>query len=177
MRAALVLPNVLATLLGALAILALLALVGQGAAGGPGGGAAAPAFRLATLDGGTVELDALRGRPALLYFFATWCPSCQLDLPQLDAAQREHAERGLAVMLIDLGESPGHVRAVVEGWGLERLPVALDDGAVALRYGVRTLPTTVFVGSDGTVRGAHAGPLAAAALEAGLARVLADPGR
>lgn len=172
-RAAPLVLSVVALLLGTLALLALVVPVSGSAMAGPRVGARAPDFRLAALDGGTVESQTLRGRPVVLYFFATWCPSCRFDLPMLDAVQGEHAGGGLVVLLVTLQSSQEHVRAFVDGWGF-RGPVALDgDGALARGYRVQALPTTFFVGRDGTLRAVHRGPLMNEALEAALAGILA----
>lgn len=170
--------RVAAYLLTALALLVSASLfwgyAGQGAThvAGPRVGSPAPDFRLRGLGGETVERRSLGDRPLVLYFFATWCPSCQFDLQLLDAKAREHDERSLGVVLVNLRESETHVRAFAEGWGLT-LPVALDrDGAVARRYEVTTLPTTFFVTREGILRSTHRGPLASADLEAALALIL-----
>jgi peroxiredoxin len=172
LRSAPLVASVLVLILGLLALRGTLASRSV-APVGPPLGAPAPDFRLATLDGEPIALSALRGRPVVVYFFATWCPSCQFDLPMLDAVQQDHARRGLVVLLVDVQDAPERVRSVVEGWRY-RGPVALDHtGAVARQYQLQTLPTTVFIAGDGTLRDLHRGALTHAALDAALARLLA----
>ena len=68
------------------------------AASGPAADATAALWllRLAQPDGGTLVLAERRGRPLLVNFWATWCPPCVRELPQIDQFAREQAARGLA---------------------------------------------------------------------------------
>ena len=74
----------------------------------------APDFALPTLEGGTVELNELRGRWVLVSFWATWCRYCVIQQPYLQAA---FEERGVEVEFIgiNLGESEQKVREHIKG--------------------------------------------------------------
>ncbi len=61
-------------------------------------GRAAPDFKLATLDGGAVDLASLRGKAVLLYVWFTGCPPCMKETPNLVALGRDFAGRGLAIV-------------------------------------------------------------------------------
>lgn len=56
-------------------------------------------------EGGEIEMAALRGRPLLLNFWATWCPPCLQEMPDLDRLQATHAARGLQVVGLALEEA------------------------------------------------------------------------
>jgi peroxiredoxin len=115
-------------------------------------GKAPPAFRLKALDGTTVASTALRGKVAVLNFFATWCGPCVGEMPELDKMYRQYASQGLCWYEIDEGESAQQVRSFIASKGLS-LPVLLDDSSVAgTAYGVLGIPQTVIVGADGRVR-------------------------
>ncbi len=95
------------------------------------------------------RLDAMRGRPLLLNFWASWCEPCRAEMPSLERLQQRHADDGLLVLAVNFRESDAAVRRFVEGTGL-RLPVLHDtDGAAARALGVRIFPTTVAVSRYG----------------------------
>ena len=114
-------------------------------------GALAPNFTLSTIDGSTVELDELRGKPVILNFWATWCVYCRYQMPFLQAASEEK-EHEMEFIAINKGEDIGTVRQYAEGEGLS-LTVALDgDKAVANSYRVGPIPTTFFIDEHGVVK-------------------------
>jgi thiol-disulfide isomerase/thioredoxin len=137
-------------------------------------GELAPPFALAGLDGGQVTLAEFRGRPVVINFWATWCRPCRVEMPMLIGAWQENRGPKLEIVAVNLSDQERRkdVRRFVEHL---KLPfyVALDErGRVRERYGLVSLPTTVFVDSAGTVRGVHAGPLSEHNLADGLAAIL-----
>ncbi|MDQ7030680.1 MAG: redoxin domain-containing protein [Ardenticatenia bacterium] len=110
----------------------------------------APDFELPTLDGASVRLSELRGKPVIVNFWATWCPPCRAEMPALQRIAQRYEQQGLTVILVNQGESPGRVRDFLNSLGIT-LPTLLDDGRAAQVYRVRGLPTTVFVRPDGRI--------------------------
>lgn len=139
--------------------------------GGPlAAGSPAPDFELAGPGGGVFRLGDYRGQPVLLNFWATWCPPCRSEMPDIEALYRE-APRRFAVLAVNIQEAEGPVRQFVSKYGLT-FPVVLDTtGEVTQRYGVSALPTTYFIDADGTVAEAHVGPLNRASIEERLRRL------
>lgn len=140
-------------------------------------GQPAPAFTLKDLDGHPVSLTALRGRPVLINFWATWCTPCREELPMIDAAYQAHRDAGLMVVAIDFGdESAETVRAFWKQLHLTPT-VALDpNGRVADAYGVGLkttgLPVSVFVSRDGTISAYRPFALDSEYLEGQLKKIL-----
>lgn len=66
-------------------------------------GARAPDFSLAVLDGGStkVRLSQLKGRPVVISFWASWCPPCRKEMPELAAAYTAHRSSGLEVLAVN----------------------------------------------------------------------------
>jgi peroxiredoxin/outer membrane lipoprotein-sorting protein len=111
-----------------------------------------PPFRLKGLDGATVSSASLRGKVAVLNFFATWCGPCVGELPDLDKMYHEFHPNGLAWYEIDEAETPQQVQSFMAAKNLT-LPTLVDDGsAVGATYGVLGIPQTVIIGSDGRIR-------------------------
>lgn len=143
---------------------------------GPFEGQRAPDFELITTTGEKIRLSQLRGQPAAVNFWATWCPACRQELPALQAAFAEFEARGAAVLAVDLREDAAAVTAYAAEFGLG-FPLLLDtDGAVANAYRVVGIPTTVFVDADGVVRARHVGPLTEARIAEYLAPLLPPAG-
>jgi peroxiredoxin len=141
----------------------------------PTAGAARPApdFALKTLDGSQIRLSDLRGKTVLLNFWATWCPPCKAEMPDLNALHREYGEaRQFTVLGIDDEEGQAEVAAFARQNGIA-FPLAMDsDGAVTSnRYSVRGLPTSLIIDRDGNIRDTWTGRISKEAMLARLKRV------
>ncbi|TVR00906.1 MAG: hypothetical protein EA403_11030 [Spirochaetaceae bacterium] len=125
-------------------------------------GAVVPEFSLPLLNGEqALSPGDLRGRPALLNFWATWCGPCRAETVVKNRLAGEFGDRitvvGINLTHTEAGSEP--VAAYVRERQI-RYPVALDrDGRVTDRFGVRGTPTTVIVAPDGTVHTRFFGPL------------------
>lgn len=114
---------------------------------------AAPEFSLATPDGTTIALAHLRGKVVFLNFWATWCPPCRTEMPSMERLHREFKDQGLAMVAVDVDESPRQVARFMEEFRLS-FPALLDEDAeVAGRYGVNGLPMTVLIDRTGRILG------------------------
>ncbi len=137
----------------------------------PAIGYPAPDFALKTLDGKSISLNAYRGTPVVLNFWATWCGPCQNELPALQATAERYADDVL-VLGIDQGESADLVQKYVDQLGLT-FPIPMDaDNAVANRYNVTGMPTTFFIDSDGIIRHFWMGEMNRITLAEGIAKIL-----
>lgn len=121
-----------------------------------GSGTASP-FTLQDSQGGAVSLeDALKKNKAvLLNFWATWCPPCREEIPDLIRLQNEYGKSGFTVLGINVGESAAKVSGFVNKMGIN-YPVLLDsEQSVATQYGIVGIPTSYLVSSDGKILGEY----------------------
>jgi cytochrome c biogenesis protein CcmG, thiol:disulfide interchange protein DsbE len=135
-------------------------------------GTRAPALRLRGLDGRTVDLAALRGRPAVVNFWATWCEPCVREFPLLRRAAAAHRPDRLAVVGVLTNDRPDAARAFVRRHGAT-WPVGIDRAArTAAAWGAVGLPHTFFVRRDGTLAFHQLGELTRSTLDRQLAEIL-----
>ena len=139
----------------------------------PRPGDPAPPFRLATADGKTVDNATIRGRPAYLNFFATWCGPCVVETPSIVALSKKYAPRGLLVIGVDVGENAVKATGFARQYGVP-YPLAIDpDTTTRSTYGGGLyFPLHVFVDAHGIVRLYHPGEMSAAEIEAAIATIL-----
>jgi cytochrome c biogenesis protein CcmG, thiol:disulfide interchange protein DsbE len=133
----------------------------------PQAGFAAPAFGLSDLDGQSVQLADLRGKVVILNFWASWCPPCRAEMPAFQTVYVSYRDQGLIVLGINAAnqDTPQAMQAFLESLQ-PTFPILLDtSGDVNRLYAVEALPTTFFIGRDGTIRDRVAGgPLTVAGL-------------
>lgn len=118
-------------------------------------GKAFPAFSLQTVQGGRTLTEAdLRGRPALVNVWGTWCPSCKVEHPYLN----QLAEQGVVIHGINYKDD----NAAAQQWLAEfHNPYQLDiddaQGTLGLDLGVYGAPETFLIDAQGIIRYKHVG--------------------
>lgn len=112
----------------------------------------APNFTLTDTAGQPHTLAAYRGKPVILYFWASWCPYCVDEMPELSLFRDSYQDEGLEVLAINILESTEHVRGFIKEKDLS-YPVLLDEsGRVTRSFLVRATPTYIFIDKDGVYR-------------------------
>ncbi len=134
---------------------------------GPGGsgvveiGAPTPSYSTMSLEGDSVSLDALRGRVVLLNVWATWCPPCRTEIPELQAIHTRYQPRGLELVgvSVDAAGSEGAIREFMKDFAMT-FPVWLDPAErVSARFLVVGVPATFLIDRDGILRWRRIGPV------------------
>jgi thiol-disulfide isomerase/thioredoxin len=138
---------------------------------GPAGlvGEAAPVFPLRDDRGSAVSLDRYRGQIVLMNLWASWCPPCRAEMPDLQRLASLYARTGIAIVGVNEGESPQRARAFADSLGI-RFPIWVDDGQRYGRiYAALGLPTTIILDRQGTVVRGFDGALTFAQMESAVA--------
>lgn len=125
-------------------------------------GKTAPVFTLNDLAGAAVTAPQA-GKVTVLNFWATWCPPCREEMPELQKFVR--ANGAVAFYAVNIQEPAAKVQGFLDQHGYT-MPVLLDSGgSVAQTYRVSAIPTTLVIGKDGIVKYRKTGPVTATELE------------
>jgi peroxiredoxin len=133
----------------------------------------APDFTLTAADGTPVSLSDLRGKVVLLNFWATWCPPCTAEMPDLNALYRRYgSEKDFAVVGVNLEEQPEEVADFARQKNIE-FPLVMDRSGRVTRqdYRIRTLPESVIIDREGIIRDRWSGTIISEAMLARLEKV------
>jgi peroxiredoxin len=125
----------------------------------------APSLALTDVTGKSVSLDDYRGKVVLANNWATWCPPCQSEMPELQAYYDAHLQNGFVIVAIESGEPANTVLAFVRKHKFT-FPVWLDPQGIALEtFNNWDLPSSYLIDQDGTIRMSWTGPVDRATLE------------
>lgn len=134
-------------------------------------GKLAPDAPVTALDGEPLRLSSFKGRPVWLNFFATWCPPCKAEMPQIEQRYARLHGRRLVVVGIDQQETPTLIDKFTKPLSLT-FPIVIDEGPAAADYNVFALPTSVFIDAHGVVRAVKVGEMSETEMDKDLARIL-----
>ncbi|WP_249870647.1 redoxin domain-containing protein [Oceanobacillus saliphilus] len=112
----------------------------------------APDFELATLDGEPARLSDYRGKHVFINFWATWCPPCRAEMPDMQKLYENEDIEILAVNLTQSESSEEVVKTFVEDFALT-FPILMDvDAEVSTTYKVQAYPTSYLIDSNGRIQ-------------------------
>jgi len=114
----------------------------------------APDFTLLDAEGNAVKLSELFGKPIVLNFWASWCPPCKGEMPDFNKVYEE-VGRDITFMMVDLVDGQRETKEkgaqYVKGQGFT-FPVYFDtEQDAARKYGIGSIPTTIFIDKDGYI--------------------------
>ena len=126
------------------------------------------------MNGARIDLASLRGKVVLLDFWATWCASCQVEMPAFVQWQRNYGPQGLQVLGISMDDDPALARRMKAKLQLN-YPVAMGDEKLGELYGgVLGLPLTYLIDRHGIVRARFQGETDLKTIEKQLKALLAE---
>jgi peroxiredoxin len=138
--------NILITLVVAVAALSTVLLM-------PGSRQPMPEISFTDIDGGQHQLADYKGKPILMIFWATDCPGCIKEMPELIALHDDYADQGLAMISVAMPhDHPQHIKAMRENKGLPYLITWDEEGKMAAAFdNVRVTPTHFLISPEGEI--------------------------
>jgi peroxiredoxin len=131
-------------------------------------------FALENLAGEEVSLSDYEGEVVVVNFWATWCPPCRAEIPDLEAAYQAFKGEGLVVLGVNVQDPAQLVEPFVAEMGMT-YPVVLDKtGRVLKDYRAPGLPMSLIVDREGVIQARHVGYLSAEQLDNYLKKVLSE---
>ena len=132
----------------------------------------APDFTMTDLDGNTLTLDSLKGKPIVINFWATWCGFCVKEMPDFDTVYKELGDDVTFVML-NVTDGARETREKAEKFYADQgysFPVYFDDQGLqgTNTYGVTGFPTTYFIDRNGNLAAWAGGMIDKEALRRGI---------
>ena len=117
-------------------------------------GQAAVEFNLPMALGGEKSLTRAReGKKAVVLFWATWCPHCREEIARVNENAEAIGQKGIKILLVDLGETPGEVAAYLQHNKINLDSFVDADNSLQEPYQLVGVPTLVFIDEDGLIRG------------------------
>ncbi|MEO5657509.1 MAG: TlpA disulfide reductase family protein [Nitrospiria bacterium] len=116
-------------------------------------------FSLKTLDGKTITKASLKGQPTLLMFWASWCGTCQQELPNVKALYEQYKAKGLQAVAIGFQDEEADIREYVQAHQSTFVfPAAYDTrNQISTLFKVRGTPTFVVLDAQGRIALVHTG--------------------
>jgi thiol-disulfide isomerase/thioredoxin len=128
------------------------------------------ASKLSSSDDKPVALEAYRGKPLIVNFWARWCAPCRVKIPELIKAQDKYAKRGLVVIGIGLEDKPESVRDFMKAYEMSYTVLLAKAGGIELMQALGNtragLPFTVAIGPKGNIVASKLGAMNRADLDA-----------
>ena len=110
---------------------------------------------LKTIDGAPFQLESLRGKVVVLDFWASWCPDCRKDAPDVVKLYQTYHPQGVEFVGISMDTNVEAWKKAIAQYGIEYLQVSelkkFKETDVAKAYGVNWIPSLVVIDADGKV--------------------------
>lgn len=114
-------------------------------------------FNLLDLDGEMIHLSDYQGKYVLLNAWATWCPPCQAEMPDLNEFHQTHQNKGFEILAINAGETRDTAAQFANTIELGFKVILDSDGKVVNGLGITGFPTSILIDPEGKVAMIHVG--------------------
>ena len=122
-------------------------------------------FTLSDLNGKKVSLKDFRGKNVYLNFWATWCPWCVKELPDIEKVYQEYKDKNLVVLAINIGEDKNTVQGFITKNNYHFNVLLDSDQRVTQAYGISPIPVSIFIDKNGNITTGKVGALSEAEMQ------------
>ncbi len=112
----------------------------------------APNFNATDLNGNKISINMYKdSKVVLLNFWASWCPPCRSELPNLAKTYNKLKSRGVVIIGVAVSSNENDVEKLVKEDNI-KYPIIIDDGSIADLYGgINAVPTTFLIDKNGNI--------------------------
>lgn len=125
-------------------------------------------------DGKVMSVSQLKGKPVLINVFASWCPPCNMEMPDIQAAYEKNKGKNLVIIAVSTDDGITEAKQFYSKYNLTMpvVPGSTAGMSIGMAYNVTGIPTSIFVDKEGKVVDIYPGMLDAGTLEEKIARIL-----
>lgn len=116
-----------------------------------------PAFSAVTFDGKAIGSANLAGKAYIVNFFASWCPPCRAEIPDMIALQNQYSRKGFTFIGVAVNETAPTIKSFIASKRIS-YPVVMSDDQLLRSFGryvpdgeIKAIPTSFVVNSSGKV--------------------------
>lgn len=117
----------------------------------------APDFGLTDLEGNKVTLSQLRGKKVFLNFWASWCPPCREEMPDIEKLYQETKDSDLIILAVNLGEDKNTVSSFLKDNNFNFTVLMDSHEQVSRGYVIRSIPSSYFIDKGGYISSSEIG--------------------
>jgi Peroxiredoxin len=108
-------------------------------------------FTLVDLEGNKVSLSDFKGKKVFLNFWATWCPPCKAEMPEIEKVYQETKDSDVVILGVEIGEPLDTVKTFIVKNNYNFKVLLDQDQSVATTYGISAIPTSYFIDEEGNI--------------------------
>lgn len=116
-------------------------------------------FKLKDLNGKELSLSDLKGKKVFLNFWATWCPPCKAEMPEIEKLYQETKNSDLVIVAVEIGEPLSTVKPFIDQNNYNFKVLLDSDQSVAAKYGISAIPTSFFIDKEGNIVSKNTGAM------------------
>lgn len=130
-------------------------------------------FTLSDINGKRVTLSDFKGKNVYLNFFATWCPPCRAEMPDIEKVYQKYKAKNLVVLAVNLGEDSKTVKDFFAKNNLSFNALLDSDKSVAQKYAISAIPVSIFIDKQGNIAAKQVGEMTMSGMETYINMLLA----